>query len=766
MGFKFQYCSDVAYDKNTGKGKLAQLMSTNSVGSGWFVFVGCRSVYSDSACTKKRFDIKALTYTSVKYVHKINGNFVLELYAGPETVYIKYAKYSVSQGRFNFADNSGPGNIAFVSLPKNLFSKSELNGNGCVGEYQLSLNDTKVNTAAISKDYKSNDSSIGTVGAATAAAIAATAAAAASTSASSSSSSSEDDDDPTNGKYAVEATNTKIWNAGEFLSNTNENSSGYKFKTYYDNAVGGVKYSNLRNIFGAPYQFLPSTDCRLSKGEGTASFITCKSNDAGALERAGYEFSEKIIARMPLLFITPGNTAFMGGTKKDQRAALLTSMKEAMGGLGEADETSLKAMLKDYSGKLYTILPAYAEYFNYVNPMCRAGAIFLGIADKELYGVKLDRFHWGNNEGPAYEFYEDTDSTLGEDGESAEEAEETQVPAQDTEKTEPKEPEEEDDEYYDKDDGEIFTNPESSWLSDFQNAIYYKNSIAFYINSEASFQESFTNETTESSLASVINGLSDKAREIQFLLGTASSAVGEAFERVDDTLSSVKDSINKIVNNISKGNSIFSTIANSVKTIVSGGRMLFPQIWANSTFSKSYNISIKLTTPSYDKLSWWLNIYVPLCHLAALVLPRSEYVNSYTTPFLVKAFYKGMFNIDMGIITEMSFNRGKEGSWTADGLPTVVDVSFSIQDLYSAMGMTSTGSMFKGFTLQNVAELDYLANLCGININQPDIVRMAHLWATFNITNKVYDFIPNLKLSVGSALRNKAIGLYNNFWGL
>ena len=134
-------------------------------------------------------------------------------------------------------------------------------------------------------------------------------------------------------------------------------------------------------------------------------------------------------------------------------------MKEAMGGLGEADETSLKAMLKDYSGKLYTILPAYAEYFNYVNPMCRAGAIFLGIGDKELYGVKLDRFHWGNNEGPSYEFYDDTDSTLGEDGESAEEAEETQVPAQDTEETEPKEPEEEDDEYYDKDDGEIFTNP-------------------------------------------------------------------------------------------------------------------------------------------------------------------------------------------------------------------------------------------------------------------------------------------------------------------
>ena len=53
--------------------------------------------------------------------------------------------------------------------------------------------------------------------------------------------------------------------------------------------------------------------------------------------------------------------------------------------------------------------------------------------------------------------------------------------------------------------------------------------------------------------------------------------------------------INSIVEKVAGGNSIFTTIANSVKTIVSGGRMLFPNIWSNSTFSKSYNISIKLS---------------------------------------------------------------------------------------------------------------------------------------------------------------------------
>ena len=45
------------------------------------------------------------------------------------------------------------------------------------------------------------------------------------------------------------------------------------------------------------------------------------------------------------------------------------------------------------------------------------------------------------------------------------------------------------------------------------------NAIPFYINSDVSFTDSFGNETTESTLASTINGLSDKAREMNFLLG-------------------------------------------------------------------------------------------------------------------------------------------------------------------------------------------------------------------------------------------------------
>lgn len=551
-------------------------------------------------------------------------------------------------------------------------------------------------------------------------------------------------------EFAVKAApNTYYYDIGKYIRD-----NSYEAYASQNTINSGIDYSKLKYIFGIPYQYLPTTDCRVGD------------DFSDEIEQAGYEFADKIISRMPLLYVTPGNTAFMGnaGSKENYRTFLLGKLGVSGATSGENDimESSLETMLGEYNGKLYTLTPAYKEYFEYVNPLCRAGAIFLDIGElsfeSETIGGtnKFQNYNWGINQGIAYEIYTEEDSTEDDTKEDITEDEEENTDNSDDKKAK-----------FDEDYSDFFKSTIdkiNEKISDFESRLYYGNSIAFYINSDASFQDSFGNETTESSLSSLINGLSDKAREIQFLLGTSRQMVGEAFDKVDGTLGPIKQQIDSIVNKVAGGNSIFATIANSVKTIVSGGRLQFPQIWSNSSFSKSYSISIKLNTPSTDRVSWWLDIYVPLCHLMGLILPRSEYINSYTTPFIVKAFYKGMFNIDMGIITEMTFTKGKEGSWTKDGLPTVVDVSFTIQDLYSTMSMTSTESMFKGKTLQNVAEMDYIANLCGININEPDTFRMIRLWCAFNITNRVYDFIPNLEMGVEKYIGNRVLSAYNNFW--
>ena len=135
---------------------------------------------------------------------------------------------------------------------------------------------------------------------------------------------------------------------------------------------------------------------------------------------------------------------------------------------------------------------------------------------------------------------------------------------------------------------------------------------------------------------------------------------------------------------------------------------------------------------------------VPLFHLIGLVAPQgiNANPNGYTNPFIVRAIYKGFFNVDMGIITSMSISKGAKCQWTPDGIPTSVEVGIDIKDLYPAMSITSTNNeTFKYDTLNNTAQMDYIANLCGINIFKPEIARMIDMWYVNNFTNRIRDFV-------------------------
>ena len=497
-------------------------------------------------------------------------------------------------------------------------------------------------------------------------------------------------------------------------------------KDYYTNqriedfraVLDTIDISKLRGIFGLPYQFLPTTDCRIDGSDNENVF--------------GTTYSEMIANRLPILYMTPGEPVFLADSKEDRKKYIT----DYISGIYTKDEDNLNNLLTDYAGKLYSIEPKYSTYFKYVNPMCRMGAFYLGLDRnsndteedaryKQLDGVNIVDYNWAWNDNGDYQ----GDYSGNEDGGTS-----------------------------NKGFAKI-----TDAMSDLGKYMYYQTAIPFYINSETSVQETMTNETTESQLASTINGLSDKARELQYLMGIGTSVAIQNFDNIAGTLTDVRTAAENLVENLGNGSNIFSNLLKNVKTVVSGGRIIFPQIWSNSGFAKSYSVSIRLTTPDFDKKSWYLNIYVPLCHLIAFVLPRGEFQNGYNSPFIVRAFYKGMFNIDMGIITDMNITKGKEGGWTKDDLPTVVDVQFTITDLYSALSLTPAGSLFHANVMQNIAEMDYLANLCGININEPDVGRMIEMYMTLNIKNVFTDIPTNLTTGLMNKLSNKVSRIFNLF---
>lgn len=358
-------------------------------------------------------------------------------------------------------------------------------------------------------------------------------------------------------------------------------------------------------------------------------------------------------------------------------------------------ETDISNIISN-NGRYYTFAFDYAGYFDYVNALCRIGAKFLNIHDVELdIGGKHDK---------AANF--DWANALNKNLKAS------------------------------------FTSQEF---------------IGFYIDSEDSISESFSNGTTQSQLANTLNGFSDTARELSFLLG---AGAGQQYQLMDESkLNETLDTIDGISKQYLNGNTLFKTIAGNFATIAVGGKLLFPEIWADSEFSRDVGVTIKLRTPDSDTMSWYINIFVPLCHLIALAAGhQTDNPNGYYSPFLIRAWYKGLFNVDMGIVTSMNIRKGKEAAWNVDGLPTEIDVDLSIKDLYNMLSIVP-GNEPKNFVTNNIL-MDYIANSCGININQLDIQRSLEIYYILSV-DRVLDLPNRVGRKFEDAINNYGMNLYN-----
>ena len=140
-------------------------------------------------------------------------------------------------------------------------------------------------------------------------------------------------------------------------------------------------------------------------------------------------------------------------------------------------------------------------------------------------------------------------------------------------------------------------------------------------------------------------------------------------------------------------------------------------------------------------------------HLLAYALPRQSTSNTYGAPFLVKIFYPGVYNCNLGIVTSVSFNKTVSSeSWTTDGLPNEVDCSLQIQDLYSdlAMSPSTDPTLF----VNNGSMIDYLATVSGLSLIEPQISKKVGMYVTA-FKNAVTDIPSNAIATVSTAMDRK-----------
>lgn len=423
----------------------------------------------------------------------------------------------------------------------------------------------------------------------------------------------------------------------------------------------------------------------------------------------GRMYMDKILKKAPIMFLTPGEPMFMREYNDSERAGILHELA------GKADETFLSEILNGRSGRYFSFKYDYIDYWKYVDLMCQSCAIMLGIQNEKLDGIPLYKYNWAKYSNSAM------DGVRGKTGTS---------------------------------------------------------SVGFYVDAETSISESFSNNTTKSSLSDGVNSLSDTARELQFILGAATGddldlGVGSD---MSDFVQKYSNMFSRYTNSENRLGTLFDRIGETMRGVANGGRMIFPEIWSDSSFSRSYNVNIKLSTPDGDLFSWYMNIAVPIFHLMAMAAPRQIDTNSYKAPFLVRAFYKGIFTIEMGLITGMDITRGDKSRWTTEGLPTEVEISLQLKDLYEMLsitplvkeGDTVMSKIFPTGDLRNLAAntalMDYIGNMCGVNMNEPDLQRTVKTYwyltgsqinASFNLTNNVFSNVNQAYKNILDAIGNR-----------
>lgn len=461
--------------------------------------------------------------------------------------------------------------------------------------------------------------------------------------------------------------------------------------TYLGESLMSIPIGRMTFVHGMPFQYTYLTDRRLNNNttyskEPTGNFIK-----SGNLDMYGRMFAGDIAANTPICSIVPGTPVFLTNIKQSLFGVDSNASNKERGGwlpvLSQVTDFNIGDAIKsiidqndDKAYQYYSMEVNTTEYFNFVNALCQTTARFMGLGNVAYRNRSCTAFDWSNYNQAAEQDY-----------------------------------------------------------SMFEEVAGMNNGISFAFDPMSSISDTLNNSTKESDLAGMLNGISEKARELEFMLGTG----GISLDIVNSSdyeaaLASVSDGVLSGIRNP------LSVISSFISNTTHGMNVRFPELWSDSSLTRSYDIDMKFITPYATQFCKWRYVIVPFLHLFCLAAPQSkDTIMNYSRPFLIKAYSRGYFNVEMGLIDSIQWKRYGEGDMISeDGVPTEIDVSISFHDLYQQLAI----SLFHGaegsekdvaMNMQRIAVffnnsglMDMLGSLSGVNTNRFNLGEKLSLFAS------------------------------------
>lgn len=460
---------------------------------------------------------------------------------------------------------------------------------------------------------------------------------------------------------------------------------------------------NLR-AFGAPFQFTSQTDHRPWKDINI-----------------GRKYMENILVEAPIVNFTPGLPSYLPDFDKEQKESVKNYMESRMGGFEGAAEVIAKVSKTD--GRYFNFTAAYGDYIQYVNLLCRASAIFLGIGNRRVPGSNTTYANYNWSEW--YTQKADIKSAAAKQSAGKGGVLQKVWEAGNT----------------------INRIGTAAMIGDYRF-------VKFFVDPSSSFNESISNSTTQSRVAGLFDMGEGLAKEIRFLGGNVGDAAGKFGAGLVGSFAPNAGGIG--------ADSNFRKLFGMAEHILSGSNITFPEIWSDSTYSKSYQFKVNLKCPYGDMDTYMMSIVVPLMHILAFSTARQTSANSFTSPFLVKVFSKGRFSCEMGIVDSLTITKGGPNgdAWSMHGLPLEMEVSFSVKDLYSQMMITRSSRPELFF--YNSSLMEYLSVVGGLDITKPTMgTQIEAMYSTF--VSSIFDVPSNINHAFLDYVRQSIEGLWTLF---
>ena len=242
-------------------------------------------------------------------------------------------------------------------------------------------------------------------------------------------------------------------------------------------------------------------------------------------------------------------------------------------------------------------------------------------------------------------------------------------------------------------------------LGDWYNNLKGNYGLAFYLDKNTSISDSASNDYGASSLANEANQKAGQIREYKQFLGMGASG---------GLLSKIASGVTEIITGMIESVPVIGGLVGSFGKTLQGSQLYYPDIWQNSSFSRSYTLSFKFYSPYGDPRCIFKYLYVPSMALMCLSLPPMDGIYAYKQPFLVRLSCPGHFEVECGAIESFDMKRAQDFLWTAEGLPSEIEISMSVKDLYPNLIIPKKVKEFK----YNAGLTSFIECMAGIRFDQ------------------------------------------------